>query len=243
MIYCTVFLDYIFFTICSKSLGIVPVSNFISNLKNASCDLKHSSLGPKGMQAVATALIQNNYITELSLCDNCIHSEGTVYLEKLLLENFNITKIDASENEIRSVGAHSMARVIKENNSLLSMSLAENNFKDKDANVLAEALKHNCRLRHFDLSRNKFSEEAGLCLGKFSFDCCACSHQNFTPQAILPLALIYSKMFGKNFIIALFWALGLVVSLVGNKELLVKRVDCLKFSTFRPKVSPQNLFT
>ena len=147
-------------------LGIVPVSNFLSNLKNISCDLKRNSLGPKGMHAVARALIQNNYITELLLCDNALQPEGSAYVAKLLLENFNITKIDISENGFGSIGAHNMARVIKENNSLQSMNLSENLLKDRDANILAEALKRNSGLRHLNLSRNKFSEDAGLYLGK-----------------------------------------------------------------------------
>lgn len=152
-----------------SSLGIVPVSSFLSNLKNVSCDLRHNNLGPKGMHAVARALIHNNYIAELLLCDNAIQPEGSAYVAKLLLENFNITKIDISENEIGSAGAHSIAQVLKENNSLQSINLSENLLKRKDANILAEALKRNSGLRHLDLSCNKFSEEAGLYLGKLYY--------------------------------------------------------------------------
>ena len=118
------------------------------------------------MQAVARALIQNNYITELLLCDNAIRSEGSVYIAKLLQENINITKIDISENEIGSIGAHNVAQVLQENNSLLSINLSENLFKDIDASVLAQALERNYGLRHLNLSRNKFSQEAGISLGK-----------------------------------------------------------------------------
>ena len=147
--------------------GVVPVSNFISNLKNASCDLKHNSLGPKGMHAVARALIQNNYVTELLLRDNALQPEGSVYVAKLLLENFNITKLDVSENEFGSVGAHNMARILKGNNRLQSMNLSKNLLKDKDASSISEALQRNSGLRILDLSRNAFSEEAGHYFGKF----------------------------------------------------------------------------
>ena len=70
-----------------KELGVVPNSSFLSNITSAICDLKHHSLGPKGSQAIARALIQNNYVTHLLMRDNAIQSEGSVYVTRLLREN------------------------------------------------------------------------------------------------------------------------------------------------------------
>lgn len=158
--------QHYFFNTIFCAIGVVPVKNVLKSLTHNSCDLKHNSLGPKGIHAVAKALIQNSFITELLIADNAIQTDGSAYVAKLLLENYNITKVDISENEIGSAGAERIARVIKENNSIQCFIISENLLNDRGAVFLAEAVKRNNGLRHLDLRDNKFSEEAGFHFGK-----------------------------------------------------------------------------
>uniref|UniRef100_A0A8C3J8Y8 Uncharacterized protein n=1 Tax=Calidris pygmaea TaxID=425635 RepID=A0A8C3J8Y8_9CHAR len=70
-----------------RLMEVVPVSHFIQNLTEPYINLNHHGLGPKGVKAVAVALVSNTIVTHLELEDNCILAEGAMCIVEMLQEN------------------------------------------------------------------------------------------------------------------------------------------------------------
>ncbi|XP_009962437.3 leucine-rich repeat-containing protein 74A [Tyto alba] len=150
-----------------RLMEVVPVSHFIQNLTKPYMNLNHRGLGPKGVKAIAIALVSNATVTHLELEDNCIRAEGAICIAEMLRENSSLQKLNISNNHLDTAGAEAIASLLLDNMSYLhSLQLSGNNFGEETAPYFAEALMSNYQVKKLDLSHNEFSEKGGQLLGQ-----------------------------------------------------------------------------
>ncbi|NXI59522.1 LR74A protein, partial [Chloroceryle aenea] len=150
-----------------RLLEVIPVSYFIQNLDKPYINLNHHGLGPKGVKAIAIALVSNTAVTHLELEDNCILAEGVICIAEMLRENSSLQELNISSNQLGAAGAEAIASLLLENISYLrALHLSGNSFGEETAPYIAEALMGNYQLKELDLSHNEFSEEGGQLLGQ-----------------------------------------------------------------------------
>ncbi|KAM6273865.1 leucine-rich repeat-containing protein 74A [Porphyrio hochstetteri] len=150
-----------------RLMEVVPVSHFIQNLAKPYINLNHRGLGPRGVKAIAIALVSNATITHLELEDNCILAEGAISIAEMLRENSSLQELNISNNHLDTIGAAAIAGLLLDNVSYLhALQLSGNNFGDEAAPFFAEALMGNYKVKELDLSHNEFSEKGGQLLGQ-----------------------------------------------------------------------------
>ncbi|NXI62503.1 LR74A protein, partial [Anseranas semipalmata] len=150
-----------------RLMEVVPVSHFTQNLAKPYINLNHHGLGPKGVKAIAIALVSNATVTHLELEDNCILAEGAICLAEMLRENCSLQELNISNNQLDTEGAEAIASLLLDNASYLrALQLSGNNFGEEAASCLAEALMGNYQVKELDLSHNEFSEKGGQLLGQ-----------------------------------------------------------------------------
>ncbi|NXW39981.1 LR74A protein, partial [Nyctiprogne leucopyga] len=150
-----------------RLMEVVPVSHFIENLDKPYINLNHHGLGPKGVKAIAIALVSNGTVTHLELEDNCILAEGAICLAEMLRENSSLQELNISNNHLDTAGAEAIASLLLDNMSYLhAIQLSGNNFGEETAPYFAEALMGNYQVKELDLSHNEFSEKGGQLLGQ-----------------------------------------------------------------------------
>ncbi|XP_008503463.1 leucine-rich repeat-containing protein 74A [Calypte anna] len=150
-----------------RLMEVVPVSHFIQNLDKPYINLNHHGLGPKGVKAIAIALVSNTTITHLELEDNCILAEGAICIAEMLQENSSLQELNMSNNHLDTAGAKAIASFLLDNISYLhALKLSGNNFGEETAPYFAEALTANYQVKELDLSHNEFSEKGGQLLGQ-----------------------------------------------------------------------------
>ncbi|XP_009885350.1 PREDICTED: leucine-rich repeat-containing protein 74 [Charadrius vociferus] len=150
-----------------RLMEVVPVSHFIQNLAKPYINLNHHGLGPKGVKAIAIALVSNATVTHLELEDNCILAEGAICIAEMLRENSSLQELNISNNHLDTAGAEAIASLLLDNLSYLSvLQLSGNNFGEETAPYFAEALMGNYQVKELDLSHNEFSEKGGQLLGQ-----------------------------------------------------------------------------
>ncbi|NXH66308.1 LR74A protein, partial [Hydrobates tethys] len=150
-----------------RLMEVVPVSYFIQNLAKPYINLNHHGLGPKGVKAIAIALVSNTTVTHLELEDNCILAEGAICIAEMLRENSSLQKLNISSNHLDTAGAEAIASLLLDNMSYLhTLQLSGNNFGEDTASYFAEALMGNYQVKELDLSHNEFYEKGGQLLGQ-----------------------------------------------------------------------------
>ncbi|XP_071602019.1 leucine-rich repeat-containing protein 74A isoform X2 [Heliangelus exortis] len=150
-----------------RLMEVVPVSHFIQNLDKPYINLNHHGLGPKGVKAIAIALVSNTTITHLELEDNCILAEGAICIAEMLQENSSLQELNMSNNHLDTAGAKAIASLLLDNTSYLhALKLSGNSFGEETAPYFAEALTANYQVKELDLSHNEFSEKGGQLLGQ-----------------------------------------------------------------------------
>ncbi|NXN46464.1 LR74A protein, partial [Rhinoptilus africanus] len=150
-----------------RLMKVVPVSRFIQNMAEPYINLNHHGLGPKGVKAIAIALVSNTTITHLELEDNRILAEGAICIAEMLRENSSLQKLNISNNHLDTAGAKAIASLLLDNMSNLhALQLSGNNFGEETAPHFAEALMGNYQVKELDLSHNEFSEKGGQLLGQ-----------------------------------------------------------------------------
>ncbi|XP_037690956.1 leucine-rich repeat-containing protein 74A [Choloepus didactylus] len=150
-----------------KLVGVVPVSYFIRNMEESYMNLNHHGLGPKGIKAIAIALVSNTTIVSLELEDNCIMEEGILSLVEMLQENYYLQEMNISDNNLGLEGARIISEFLQRNTSALwHLQLSGNNFKEESAEFFYQALSANYRIKKLDLSHNEFSDKGGEQLGQ-----------------------------------------------------------------------------
>ncbi|KAK2530748.1 Lrrc74a [Columba livia] len=177
-----------------RLVEVVPVSYFIQNLDKPYINLNHHGLGPKGVKAIAIALvnISNNHldtagaeaITSL-LLDNvsCLHTlqlsgnnfgeEAALYFAEALMSNYQVKKLDLSHNEFHEKGGQLLGQMLASNTKLEFLDLSWNHLKRKGAvglSVVAKipllSLEVNDALKILNLSWNGIGNEGALALGE-----------------------------------------------------------------------------
>ncbi|NXU29437.1 LR74A protein, partial [Thalassarche chlororhynchos] len=150
-----------------RLMEVVPVSHFIQNLTKPYINLNHHGLGPKGVKAIAIALVSNATVTHLELEDNCILAEGAICIAEMLRENSSLQELNISNNHLDTAGAEAIASLLLDNMSYLhALQLSGNNFGEETAPYFAEALMGNYQVKELDLSHNEFYEKGGQLLGQ-----------------------------------------------------------------------------
>ncbi|XP_076199638.1 leucine-rich repeat-containing protein 74A [Aptenodytes patagonicus] len=150
-----------------RLMEVVPVSHFIQNLAKPYINLNHHGLGPKGVKAIAIALVSNATVTHLELEDNCILAEGAICIAEMLRENSSLQELNISNNHLDTAGAEAIASLLLDNMSCLhTLQLSGNNFGEQTAPYFAEALMGNYQVKELDLSHNEFYEKGGQLLGQ-----------------------------------------------------------------------------
>ncbi|OPJ83257.1 leucine-rich repeat-containing protein 74A isoform B [Patagioenas fasciata monilis] len=170
-----------------RLVEVVPVSYFIQNLDKPYINLNHHGLGPKGVKAIAIALvnISNNHldtpgaeaITSL-LLDNvsCLHTlqlsgnnfgeEAAPYFAEALMSNYQVKKLDLSHNEFHEKGGQLLGQMLASNTKLEILDLSWNHLKRKGAVGLSVGLRVNDALKILNLSWNGIGNEGALALGE-----------------------------------------------------------------------------
>ncbi|XP_030339079.1 leucine-rich repeat-containing protein 74A [Strigops habroptila] len=150
-----------------RLMEVVPVSYFIQNMAKSYINLNHYGLGPKGVKAIAIALVSNETITHLELEDNCMLAEGAICIAEMLRENSTLQELNISNNHLDTAGAEAIANLLLDNMSFLhTIQLSGNNFGEESALYFSEALMSNFQVKELDLSHNEFSEKGGQLLGQ-----------------------------------------------------------------------------
>ncbi|NXV95203.1 LR74A protein, partial [Calonectris borealis] len=152
-----------------RLLEVVPVSHFIQNLAKPYINLNHHGLGPKGVKAIAIALVSNATITHLELEDNCILAEGAICIAEMLRENSSLQELNISNNHLDTAGAEAIASLLLDNLSYLhALQLSGGLYAPKQSHCLCTfvSLQGNYRVKELDLSHNEFYEKGGQLLGQ-----------------------------------------------------------------------------
>ncbi|NXY69054.1 LR74A protein, partial [Glareola pratincola] len=152
-----------------RLMEVVPVSHFIQNLAKPYVNLNHRGLGPKGVKAIAVALVSNTTITHLELEDNCILAEGAICIAEMLQENSSLQKLNISNNHLDTAGAKAIASLLLDNMSNLhALQLSGGLYLSRRSHCLCTfvSLQGNYQVKEMDLSHNEFSEKGGQLLGQ-----------------------------------------------------------------------------
>ncbi|XP_060084078.1 leucine-rich repeat-containing protein 74A-like [Ylistrum balloti] len=154
------------YTDSCRQVGVIPVRSLTQQLCSPVVQLRCRSLGPKGADALAIALVHNPTVTSLDLEDNGIGSEGAKSLAQMLEVNHNITDVCLAENLVLKEGLCAITDMMKNNFYIQSLDLTGSGFVDSDAYTVADLLENNKILRELILSHNQFGEKGGYVLAQ-----------------------------------------------------------------------------
>ncbi|NXC67150.1 LR74A protein, partial [Anhinga anhinga] len=152
-----------------RLMEVVPVSHFIQNLAKPYMNLNHHGLGPKGVKAIAIALVSNATITHLELEDNCILAEGAICIAEMLRENSSLQELNISNNHLDTAGAEAIASLLLDNMSYLrALRLSGGLYLAGRSHCLCTfvSLQGNYQVKELDLSHNEFCDKGGQLLGQ-----------------------------------------------------------------------------
>ncbi|NXN71926.1 LR74A protein, partial [Himantopus himantopus] len=151
-----------------RLMEVVPVSHFIQNLAKPYINLNHHGLGPKGVKAIAIALVSNATVTHLELEDNCILAEGAICIAEMLRENSSLQELNISNNHLDTAGAEAIASLLLDNLSYLhALQLSGGLYLARSYCLCTYvSLQGNYQVKELDLSHNEFSEKGGQLLGQ-----------------------------------------------------------------------------
>ncbi|NXL43269.1 LR74A protein, partial [Podilymbus podiceps] len=152
-----------------RLMEVVPVSHFIQNLAKPYVNLNHHGLGPKGVKAIAIALVSNATVTHLELEDNYILAEGAICIAEMLRENSSLQVLNISNNHLDTAGAEAIASLLLDNMSYLHvLQLSGGLYVPKQSHCLHPfvSLQGNYQVKELDLSHNEFCEKGGQLLGQ-----------------------------------------------------------------------------
>uniref|UniRef100_A0A8C6JDW8 Uncharacterized protein n=1 Tax=Melopsittacus undulatus TaxID=13146 RepID=A0A8C6JDW8_MELUD len=150
-------------------MEVVPVSYFIQNMAKSYINLNHYGLGPKGVKAIAIALMSNKTVTHLELEDNYMLAEGAICIAEMLQENSTLQELNISNNHLDTAGAKAIANLLLDNVSFLhTILLSGRLYVPKKSHCLCTfvSLQRNFQVKELDLSHNEFSEKGGQLLGQ-----------------------------------------------------------------------------
>ncbi|KFV01577.1 Uncharacterized protein C14orf166B [Pterocles gutturalis] len=167
-------------------MEVVPVSYFIQNLAKTYINLNHHGLGPKGVKAIAIALVSNATVTHLELEDNCILGEGAICIAEMLKENSSLQELvpnvmqfvakiiahQVQSSERKPIQCHydfnqvTVAPMQKYSHSESHGNFLRLQLAGRFSLLTFVFLQGNYRVKELDLSHNEFNEKGGQLLGQ-----------------------------------------------------------------------------
>ncbi|NWS73540.1 LR74A protein, partial [Crotophaga sulcirostris] len=151
-----------------RLVKVVPVSSFIQNLTKPYINLNHYGLGPKGVKAIAIALVVIQHNCHSFREDNGILAEGAICIAEMLRLNSALQELNISNNHLDTAGAEAIAGSLLENMSYLRALQLAGGLLAGRSNFLCilVSLQANYKVKKLDLSHNEFSERGGQLLGQ-----------------------------------------------------------------------------
>ncbi|XP_062584538.1 leucine-rich repeat-containing protein 74B-like [Saccostrea cucullata] len=141
-----------------EEIGVQPITYFINHMQDTQLVMKHHSLGPQGMKAIAKPLEVNTVIEKIDLEGNYILGEGAIYLTKVLRENVYVTELILCDNKIGNDGAQALCELLSENKTIIHLNLTGNDIEDSAAEAFYEMLTRNASIKTLMLRHNKFED-------------------------------------------------------------------------------------
>jgi Ran GTPase-activating protein (RanGAP) involved in mRNA processing and transport len=132
-------------------------------------DLSDNPFGPKGVQAIAKALVENESVTwlDVSMCHagghEQVHSAAARALGEMCKENLSVKTLDVGYNGFPGGDVVHIAKGLAGNTTLTSFDVGGNLLALADCQALCETLRRNRGLVHLDL-RNTGLNEASLAI-------------------------------------------------------------------------------
>lgn len=146
-----------------------------SVLQNSTLDLSCRDIDARGALVISTALLKNQYVTNLNLSSNKIGDEGATAIADMLRSNSIIRSIDLSCNGITNIGGIALASAFiphssqigqpgSWNRSLFSITLVGNQLSDDTLIAFGNAAACNRELARVDLAWNKIGPQGVQCM-------------------------------------------------------------------------------
>lgn len=111
------------------------------------------------VQRLAKSLMFNNVITRILILDHCgLNVRGLEALITALANNQTVTAIDLSRNPLADEGAEMVANMLKTNTTLREVNLCKTEIVNKGFIALANALPKNNTLTSLNLKYNKMEQ-------------------------------------------------------------------------------------
>ncbi|KAL0237753.1 hypothetical protein GEMRC1_012227 [Eukaryota sp. GEM-RC1] len=129
---------------------------------NSNYEIDLSKLKPRLREVLEE--IRNGSVSEVSLGNNSIGTEGAIALAGALKVNSTVTKIDLWGNSIGNEGAIALADALKVNSTVTQINLGYNSIGTEGAIALADALKVNSTVTKIDLGGNSIGNEGAIAL-------------------------------------------------------------------------------
>ena len=108
-------------------LVTIEVDELNLSAQLTSLDLSGNSVGVEGAGLLASALLQNATLTDLSLA-NCDISEGCFSLTEALKENRFLTQLNLESNSLGDMSSAKILDSLSKNSALTSLSVGGNKF-------------------------------------------------------------------------------------------------------------------
>lgn len=103
-------------------------------------DLSNNNISSMGCAAVGEALVENCTLVELSIRGNNIADSGFVTLAQALAQNTTLTKLDVSHNLVGVEGIRALASAVQENRTLAILDLSWNFIRAECIPAVADLL-------------------------------------------------------------------------------------------------------
>lgn len=134
-------------------------------------------MGDDGARYIADLLFANQSITDVNVCNNSIHTDGSNAIFEAVQSNSVLATLVVAKNKIRDEGvkkiawaieryAHYLFHPFERHESLRHLDLSTTSFGDKGAIALGLALSENTSLSTLCIDNNHLSESSGLALAE-----------------------------------------------------------------------------
>ncbi|CAF3550873.1 unnamed protein product [Rotaria sp. Silwood1] len=153
--------------LCLQS-KIIPCSYFMAHIQDKEMVLRYHQFSTDDIRAIAKTLSSNLSIERLFLDGNYLQQQAAKYISRMIIINDFITELSLADNCLSGgEGTKEICKMLTLNRNLKKINLSGNKFNDLDATQLVEAFEQSKILHELDLSHNCFGEECGKVLGAY----------------------------------------------------------------------------
>ncbi|CAF1129647.1 unnamed protein product [Rotaria sordida] len=147
---------------------IIPCSYFMAHIQNKEMILRYHQFSTDDIRAIAKTLSSNLNIERLFLDGNYLQQQAAKYISRMIIVNDFITELSLADNCLGGgEGTREICKMLTLNRNLKKINLSGNKFNDFDAVQLVDAFEQSKILRELNLSHNCFGEECGKVLGAY----------------------------------------------------------------------------